>query len=130
TAFQSDERCDLAAAMDAHDIVRGARELERLRIHFVEAVYDIDLRENRAHCIRAFECCRNVDRPELRAEPALPQPRDVGVQWRRELALILPEIDLREMILHALLVLVWKIVVPVDKRHFAKDAIDARGNCV
>src|SRR6202011_1777724 len=75
-----------------------------------------------------FERGRNVNGPELPSDPSLSQPRDVGVQRRRELALILPDIDLSEMILCAFLVLIRQVVVSIDQRHLAEDAIDARGN--
>src|SRR4051794_23030136 len=99
TAPHADQRRNLSAAMNAHDVVGGAGKLERLRIRGVNAIDDVDLLDDGANGIRTLQRRRNIDGPELSAEPPLPQPRDVGVQRRRELALILPKIDLCEMIL-------------------------------
>jgi hypothetical protein len=52
------------------------------------------------------------------------------MQRRGELALVLPKIDLREMIFDPFLVLIRKIVMPIDERHLGEDAIDPRGDGV
>src|SRR6185503_3382876 len=121
---------DLAAAMDAHDVIGGRGELEGVRVELGEAVDDVDLLEHRAHRVGSLERRRHVDRPELPAHPALPQPRNVGVERRREPALVLADVDLGEVVLHPLRVLPGQVVMAVDQRHFAEDAVDAIGNRV
>ena len=128
-AFHSNQRRDLAAVM-MRTTSSAVRASSNVSIHFVEPVHDVDLLQHGADGIPTFERRRNVDGPELPADPPLPQPRDVSVQRRCELALILTDVDLREMVLHAVRVLLRKIVVSVDERHVAQDAIDARGDRV
>src|SRR5204863_3267787 len=74
--------------------------------------------------VRTFQLDGNVDGPELRADAALSQAGDVGVQRLREVRLILPDVELREMILHAIAILPRQIVMTVDQRHLGEDAID------
>ena len=48
--------------------------------------------------------------------------------FAREGDLAPTRVDLREMILHPLAILLGEIVVSVDQRHVAQNAIDPRGN--
>ena len=74
----------LPCLADAHDVVGGIRHLESIGIGRDHAVDDIDLFERLADG-GAFlgGLGGNVGRPELRADAALPQTRDVGVQPQR-----------------------------------------------
>ena len=116
----------LPALVDAHDVVGGERELERVGIRGVEAMHDVDLLERGLHRVRALQRRRDVDGPELRADAARREARDVGVQRLLELRLVLAEVDLRELVLHPLAVLPGQVVVAVDERDVAEDAVDAR----
>src|SRR5450432_3720087 len=116
--------------MDSNDVVGRTRELERVRVRLVETVYDVDLLDDRAHRIPALERRGNVDGPELRGDYSLVRSSDVGMQRRREFALILPDVDFPEVILRPFLVLIRKVVVSVDQRHFTEDVIDPRGDVV
>src|SRR5581483_2962148 len=125
-ALDADQRRDLARAMNAHHVVRGARQLERIGVTLVETIDDIDLFEHGLHRVSALQSGRNIDGPELRAGHSFAKPRDVSVQRRSEAALILADVDLRKMILRTLVVLPRKIVVAVDQRYVMQDALDAR----
>ena len=84
-AFDADQRGDLARLSNALDIVGGVGHLESVGVTANHAVNQIHLFEAIAGC-SAFR--DRVDRdesgPELSADTALDQPRDVGVQaWLR-----------------------------------------------
>jgi hypothetical protein len=111
SAFHADERRDLALLEDALDVVHGECQLERLRVLAHHAVHDVDLLERRRHGRRII--CRDVDRPELSADTACPEPRDVGHDRR----LGPGDVELVQIAPGILSERPGVIVVPVDERH-------------
>jgi hypothetical protein len=89
------------------------------------AVHDIDLLERRAHGFFALHRRRHVDRPELSADSALAQPRDVGMQLRHAAG----DVGGREVTpgTHAA-ERPRIIVVPVDERHLLVQRTGAGGD--
>ena len=85
-AFHADERRDLALLEDALDVVGGERQLERVRVLAHHAMDDVDLLERRGHGALPAIVGRDVDRPELPADAAGAQPRDVRHDRRLRLA--------------------------------------------
>ena len=79
-ALEPADRRAPPARVDPPHVGRGPRELERVGVALAQLVYDVDLLERLLHGRRPDDCRRDVHRPELRAEPAAPHARDVGVQ--------------------------------------------------
>ena len=75
----------LPALNDALDVSGGAGELEGLRPPLRHAMDDVDLFEGDADRFLAHHRRRRVDRPELSADAALAQARNVGHQFRHRL---------------------------------------------
>ncbi len=81
-ALHADERRDLALLEDPLDVVGGQRQLERVGMLPHHAMDEVDLLEGGGDRGLAGELDRDVDRPELAADRAAAQPRDVGHQRR------------------------------------------------
>ncbi len=79
-ALDADQRSDFAGLVDAHDVVRSSGEGEVVGIGFDQALDDVDLLDRLADRGVAGDFGRDVDRPELRPDAALVQPRHVGHQ--------------------------------------------------
>ncbi len=126
-ALDADERRDTAGPVDPHDVVGRRSHLERLGIARRHPLHEVDLLERRLHRLGARQLRRDVHRPELAAHAASLQARDVGVHGRDERRGVGREVDLVEVVLHALRVLLGHVVVPVDERRFAQDPADALG---
>src|SRR5438034_10991840 len=120
-AFHADERGDFPFAMNPLDVGGGKRQLERLRVMGDELVDVINLLQNGLDRGGAAESGRDVHRPELAAEPASAQPRQVGNQV--QFACVRMKIDGAEVIA-ALSVLPGQIVVAVNDRNLAEDLAD------
>ena len=71
---------DLACLERTFHIVCRAGQHERVRVLRDHAMDDVDLLERRAHGLLALHRGRDVDRPELPADAAGAQARDVGHQ--------------------------------------------------
>ena len=84
-ALHADHRADAAALEGALGGVGGERQLEGLRPPLRHAVDDVNLFEGGADGVLALHLGRHVDRPELRAEPAATEARNVGHQRRHRL---------------------------------------------
>ncbi len=82
SALDADERGDASGAVDAHHVASAGGQLEGVGIQLGQPVHHVDLLEDRLHRGRTGELDRHVDRPELAADPATAQPRDVGVERR------------------------------------------------
>jgi hypothetical protein len=132
-AFHADERRDLALLLDALDIVGGERERHRVRVHRHHAVDDVDLLEGLRDGlggVLAGLWRRHVDGPELRADAAGAQPRDV----RHERRLRPADVDLRQVALRVLTHRPRVVVVAVEDgrvaqqapRAFSQRVLDAR----
>ena len=93
TAFHADHRGDAALLEGALDVVGTERQLEGLGPLLQHAVHDVDLLHRGHHRLGRRNRRRHVDRPELPAEAAGPQPRDVGHQRRHALR----DVGLREI---------------------------------
>ena len=79
-ALRAEQGGDLARLERRLHVVGGQRELEAARVGGDHPVHHVDLLEDRRHGRVAREAGRDVDRPELAADPALHQARDVGVR--------------------------------------------------
>jgi hypothetical protein len=117
-ALDADQRGDLAAFANIQDVLDAISHLEIVRIGPDEAVDHVDLLQclldGGAGLARTH---RDVGGPELRADAALAQPGNVGVQ-----ALLRPgDVNLleRQVGLHA--VLPGQVVVAVDQQGFLVD---------
>jgi len=77
-ALHAEHRGDPAGAVRGADVGGGQRQPEGVGIARDDAARELDLLELHAR-IRSAAFARDVDRPELPAEPAGAQPRDVGV---------------------------------------------------
>ena len=62
------------------DVLCGVSHLEARRILVAKLMDKIDLLQGHLNTLRARDCCRCVHRPELCADAALPEPRDVSVK--------------------------------------------------
>jgi hypothetical protein len=89
-------------------------------------MHDVDLLERGLHRVRPLQLHRHIDRPELPADVSRPQPADVGVQRLLQLRLVLPDVDLRQLVLHPLAVLPRQVVMPIDQRHVGEDSVHTR----
>ena len=78
---------------DPLDVVGRQRQLERLRILPDHPMDDVDLLERRGDGGLSLELDRHVDGPELPADAAGLEPRDVGHDRR----LRLPDVELVEV---------------------------------
>jgi hypothetical protein len=111
-ALHAVERGDLARLEDTLDVAGGERQLQGVGVPPHHLVHDVDLLEGCAHGGLAGEGSRHVDGPELPADAAGAQPREVGVQRR----LRLPHVELREIPPALLAHRPGIVVVPVDER--------------
>jgi hypothetical protein len=103
-------------------VIGGSRNLERLGIARHQRVDTVDLFQRRRHRVLALQRGRDIDRPELAAEPARAHTRDVGVQLRlRQL-----DVHLVEVVARVLAHGPRQIVVPVDQRHLFQQLVRAR----
>src|SRR2546426_11242697 len=108
--FHPYERRDLSGVKTALDVICRERELEGVRVTLKHLIDNINLLECGADCFLALHCRGYINRPELPAEPSLPQARDVGV----ELGLRLADIQFGEVALHLLSVLPGQIIMTID----------------
>ena len=118
--LHADQRGDAPGLVDAHHVVRRERQLEGVGIALGQPVDVVDLLHHRLDGVRPLDLDRDVDRPELAAEPPLTQARDVGVHGRIELRGPRPQVDLVQVVLEPLAVLPREVVVAVDERHLAQ----------
>jgi hypothetical protein len=96
--------------------------LEGVGVTLRQPLHVVDLLEHRPHGVGAGDLHRDVDRPELPADPAAPQPRDVGVHRGVEPRGVGREVQLREAVLQALADLPGDVVVAVDERDPGEEA--------
>jgi hypothetical protein len=125
-ALDPDQRGDLAPLVDADDVVGRQGQGERLGVAADQAVDEVDLLQGLADrgAGLARPLRRDEGRPELGADPALAQPRDVGVQ-----RLLRPgDVQAAEEGVGAVRAqLVGQVVVAVDDQRLAVDAEALRG---
>jgi hypothetical protein len=111
--FHPDERRDLSLLENPFDVVSGERQLERFGVPPHHAMDHVDLFESGGDGLLARHRGRNVDRPELPADPSRLQPRDVGVYRRLRLA----DVQLLQIAVGCRFPQLPRIViVPVDER--------------
>jgi hypothetical protein len=79
-AFDPDQRRDPPGFLDAADVGGGRRHLQPPRIAGDHPVDDIDLLESHPDRLVALQRGRDPHRPELRPDPALPHPRQIGLE--------------------------------------------------
>ena len=118
-ALHADERGDLPLAMDALDVGGGQGQLEGLGITRHHLVDDVNLLEHRLHRGRAGGHRGHIHRPELGADAAGAQARDVRDQRRAELAGVARQINRAEVVA-VLAVLPGQVVVAVNERRLAQ----------
>ena len=109
--------CDQARSTSARVVARARSSAYRAVI----AVDRVDLLERGAHGCVALQGGRDEDRPELGADPALPQARQVGVGGAASLRYVEPV----EVVAGPLPRLPGEVVVPVDDRVPAEEVADA-----
>ena len=85
-ALHADHRRDLAGLEGPLHVVCRRRQHERVGVLRDHAMDDVDLLEGRAHGLLALHRGRHVDRPELPADAAGTEARDVGHHRRLRLA--------------------------------------------
>src|SRR5436190_8797700 len=112
-ALHADERSNPSFAMDALDIVRGEREFESFRVARDQLVHHIYLLQHGLDGGRAFQFDRDVHRPKLSANTSGAQTRDISDQRSRELARVMGQVDLADLLLQ-LAELPRQIVVAVN----------------
>jgi hypothetical protein len=110
-ALHPGERGDAAIGRDPVHVVSGERELEVLGVAAHHLVQPVQLLQGRRDRPVARQVRRHVDRPELRANPAGPQPRKVGVQRRDRPR----DVKAVEVVADLLPHLPQQVVVPVDE---------------
>jgi hypothetical protein len=98
------------------DVGRGQRELEPGRVAGDHPVHEVDLLEDGGDGGVARQRGRDEDRPELAADAALDQARDVGVGIRQ------PPQQVRRREVGAVMLadLPGQVVMPVDQREPAE----------
>jgi hypothetical protein len=121
SAFDADERGDLAGAVNPAHVCRGVGDLEVRRIAGGHALDQIDLLERHLHGLGALHVDGHPHRPELSADMPGAQAHDVGherrhVGRRRQLRGVGFQIDGSEPAFVAVADLPRKIVVAVDER--------------
>ncbi len=82
-AFHTDQRCDAALFLGCVHIRYGQGQLQVVRILIDQTVHDVDLFDNPLHRLEFRQLRVDPDRPELSANPALPEPRQVSVHGFR-----------------------------------------------
>jgi hypothetical protein len=124
-ALHSQQRGDLARLQRLFDAGGILAEDQIARIAGDQPLHHVDLLERRLDCLRLGQLGRDKDRPELRSDPALPQPFEVGLHRQLALGRIggvrgVGEIEIAEHILATLAQLFGHVVVPVPHRRGAK----------
>ena len=126
-ALDPHHRGDLARSMRAAHVGRGARQRKGLGVTRDDRLHEVDLLQRLFDLLLARQIGRDIDRPELPAELAAPQPRDIGVIGLaldlREIA----EVDRPAFVALAVAQRLGPVVMPVDQRGGAEDTGDARG---
>ena len=84
-ALNANQRSDTFGLERALDVRGCVSDLERLGPPHGHAMDDVDLLEGCPHGFIALHARRHIDRPELAADAALPQTRNVGHQFRHRL---------------------------------------------
>ena len=79
TAFHADQRGDLARTHCLLNFGGAGGKAHVARIARDQALGDVDLLERRLHGLRPGQTGIDIDRPELRADMAPAQPREVGL---------------------------------------------------
>ena len=82
-ALDADQRRDPACRVNPPDVGSGDGGLEHARIAREDLLHQPDLIERRFDLFRPRQTGRHIDRPELPADLALTQPRNVGVELGR-----------------------------------------------
>ena len=118
-ALDAEHRRDLSNAGDPFDVIRGARELESLRVPTDQLEERIDLLEALGDGPVGREVRGHEHGPELSAHRAGPQPRGIGVQLRTRCG------GVEHLALLACLAeRPQEVVVPIDQGSFAKEIGD------
>jgi hypothetical protein len=82
SALGAEQRSDLAARESAFRVFGRQRQFQVIRVTADHPVDEIDLFERRGQSRFALQRAGHVDRPELGADPAAPEPRQVSVhRW-------------------------------------------------
>jgi hypothetical protein len=79
-ALDTDQRGDATRRAGGQHLVGVPGEREAVRVPLDQPVHEGDLLQRRAYRVRTRHPAGHVHRPELRADPARPQPDQVGVQ--------------------------------------------------
>jgi hypothetical protein len=107
---------------DALDVGRRTRQLEGVRIARDHPVHDVDLFERGRDRLLSLKRCRHVDRPELGAHAAGPEPGNVGHGPRLVSADIeRRQIERGDLFAHGPRI----VVVPVDEGHLRVKGLGA-----
>jgi hypothetical protein len=81
-ALGAEQRGDPAAGEGGQHVVGAECELQVVRVAADHPVDEVDLLQRGGHRGVTLQRAGDVDRPELAADPAAPQPRQVGVRRR------------------------------------------------
>ncbi len=125
-ALDPHHRRDLARFVDAADIGGGGGEFERVGVARDDLADEIDLLERLDHLILLGLAGRDEHRPELPADHALPQSRDIGVVGVGERGEPLGEIEREPPLALAPAQRFRPIIMAVDQRRCLEDLRDAR----
>ena len=118
---------DLAGPVEPAHVGRGFRHRQVGRVALDHPLDQVDLLQRRLHGFERLEPGRHPNRPELAADVAPAQPRQIGHQrrvagGRRELRSVGRQVDGVEPILEARLDLLGQVVVAVDQGRLLQNA--------
>ena len=122
--LHAEERRDLALPTGALDVGGAGGEEERVRVGVDHPAGELDLFELGARRVRQSR--RDEDAPELAGDPALAEPRNVGVDRRAALV----EIDPGQIARERLAQRPGQVVVGVDQRHLLEERARPREGSV
>ena len=122
--LHAEERGDLALLPGALDVGGAGGEEEGVRVGVDHPAGELDLLELGARRVRQSR--GDEDAPELARDPALAEPRDVGVDGRAALAQVDPGQIARERLAQR----PGQVVVAVDQRHFLEEGARPRERSV
>ena len=128
-ALDPHQRRDLALRSRRADFGGGLGEHEGVGVRAHHALDDVDLVERGLNRLRAGLAGGDVERPELPADLALAQTRDVGLQRLGELAGVARQIDRLDRAVIGGAQFPGEVVMPVDHRGLRQHPLHPRAGC-